>query len=91
MAKAKSKPKTRARRNRALSDPPEALIELIERERGRLMQACSVLHCAAYTLIHEHGQDGREGCYADSVKVAERLVADAIDALDRVNLPALRG
>jgi len=64
---------------------PEGLHEAIENERGTLAQAVSILRCLAISL--ESDMPGTYGpYYPDVAEIAYKLVAQALDGLDSLNL-----
>jgi hypothetical protein len=64
---------------------PEALHEAIENERGTLAQAASILRCLAISL--ESDMPSPSGpYYPDVAEIAYKLVAQALDGLDSLNL-----
>ena len=66
-------------------DIPETLYEAIENERGTLAKAASVLRCLAISL--ESDMPCENGpYYPDVAEIAYKLVAQALDGLDSLNL-----
>jgi hypothetical protein len=66
--------------------PDEAEDKLIERERGRLMKASSVLGCLVIGLSEGDGVELDEGepYYPDIAEIARGLVEEALRNLDSV-------
>ena len=66
-------------------DIPETLYEAIENERGTLSKAKSILRCLSISL--EYGSPSTpEPYYPDVAEIAYKLVAQALNGLDSVNL-----
>jgi len=82
---------TKRRRTTKLEEPaygvgvPNSLYEAIEHERGTLSKAKSILRCLAISL--EYGSPSTpEPYYPDVAEIAYKLVAQALDGLDSLNL-----
>ena len=87
---AESKPK-----NQVLAQPepqrtwtqmPEALRDVIEAERSRLMDAETVLHCAVMALDAGDHWSPAEPCYQSVINMARDLIVKSINQLDSVAL-----
>jgi hypothetical protein len=68
----------------ALLTNPANLAEIIADGRTRLMKAQAVLGCVAFTLLYDDWLErSHRPCFADAVNVAQDLIVEAIDRLDR--------
>lgn len=63
----------------------EAMTEVIEVERGRLMDAETILHCVVLAM-NEHECEPDEPYFQNAVDVARGLLRRSIDGLDSVRL-----
>jgi hypothetical protein len=70
------------------SDSPTTLEEIIEEERTRLMTAGTVLGCTSVAIENDRSADGHAFYYADVIELARKMIDDAINRLDSVNLRA---
>jgi hypothetical protein len=63
------------------------LEQTIERERGRLLQAHSVLHCLYEVLLYAEGEDAIT--YAEATHLAAMMVDESVAQLDSVSIKPL--
>jgi len=63
------------------------LEQTIERERGRLLQAHSVLHCLYEVLLYAEGEDAIT--YAEAAHLAAMMVDESVAQLDSVSIKPL--
>lgn len=98
MAKRNSTLKARSGRSRRRKDSESdleplrnPLEEVIEEERSRLSRARALLKCLHVALLYSdcEGDECDQGDFADTVSVAEGLVAEANEQLDSVNIGPL--
>jgi hypothetical protein len=63
---------------------PADLAGVIGDERARLMKAQAVLQCVAFALLYDDWlEQSNRPCFADAVNVAQDLISEAVDRLDR--------
>lgn len=65
---------------------PEALRDVIEAERSRLMDAETVLHCAVTALDAGDHWSATEPCYQSVINMARDLILRSINQLDSLAL-----
>ena len=65
---------------------PEALRDVIEAERSRLMDAETVLHCAVMALDAGDHWSAADPCYQSVINMARDLIVKSITQLDSVAL-----
>ncbi len=65
---------------------PEALRDVIEAERSRLMDAETVLHCAVTALDAGDHWSATEPCYQSVINMARDLILRSINQLDLLAL-----
>jgi hypothetical protein len=63
------------------------LEQTIERERGRLLQAHSVLYCLYEVLLYAEGEDAIT--YAEAAHLAAMMVDESVAQLDSVSIKPL--
>ena len=70
---------------KALPGKPEQVLgQLIEAQRGKMLQAHAVMTCVREVLLYEEGDDAV--IYAEAANAAAVLANDAAEGLDSVRL-----